>query len=422
MVRVSTRNQARSQLEHTILPFWLERGIDRRHGGYHTCFDNRGRNRVSTDKFTWSQGRFVWMLAHASELADQGKLTLDSAMLEGEARQGAQFLTDHAIRQDATCHFRLTRTGEPLADSGPARSVYADCFVIMGLAELARVTDETRWLDIVAPVLDRTRADILAGTAPTPPYDVPPGYQAFGPRMILLNTLLTVTTAEAELGCSEANDHRAWLSDALELVMAHRLTDGTFAEMVGPHHPDDDSLVARHRVPGHAIEGLWVALEAMELLDVSTHRDAILDSAIALFELGWDPVFGGLLRYTDSDGPSHPLGLDRGSDYEDLVKKTWSTKLWWVHSEAAATSAIASARYGSASAADWFHKIWNYMLATFPGGDDGEEWIQIRDRQGRPFDEVVALPVKDPFHLTRNLMQIIDLEADPGEATTAPLE
>lgn len=49
-------------------------------------------------------------------------------------------------------------------------------------------------------------------------------------------------------------------------------------------------------------------------------------------------------------------------------------------------------------------------MATFPGRKGGAEWIRIRDRAGAPRDQVVALPVKDPFHICRNLMQIIELD------------
>ena len=37
------------------------------------------------------------------------------------------------------------------------------------------------------------------------------------------------------------------------------------------------------------------------------------------------------------------------------------------------------------------------------------EWIQIRDRQGAPLEAVVFLPVKDPFHIARCLMLILQL-------------
>jgi N-acylglucosamine 2-epimerase len=36
------------------------------------------------------------------------------------------------------------------------------------------------------------------------------------------------------------------------------------------------------------------------------------------------------------------------------------------------------------------------------------EWIQIRNRKGEPEEKVVALPVKDPFHVTRVFIHIIN--------------
>ncbi|MPV36449.1 AGE family epimerase/isomerase [Georgenia subflava] len=408
--------QAREQLERTILPFWLSRGVDHHHGGFHTCFDNRGLVRTSTDKFTWSQGRFVWLLAHAAELAREELLDLDALDLLALAGRGAEFLATNAVGADGTCAFVLARDGSPstVADR-PARSVYADCFVVMGLAELARVSGDAGWLSTSRPVLERARQDIRSGTAPTPPYDVPTGYTAFGPKMILLNTLVVHVAAErAAAGTGRqpaAGDGSDLLAEALEEVMAHRLDDGTFAEMIGP---EADSLVARHRVPGHAIEGLWVALEAMDLLGIHHHVDAVLESVPALCALGWDTEHGGLLRYTDAAGPGRPRGRSDGTPYEQLLQRTWSTKLWWVHSEAAATTAIAARRFDHAPSAGWFDRIWDYTLGTFPAGAEGNEWIQIRDRAGRPLDEVVALPVKDPFHLVRNLMQIVELGRAPA--------
>ncbi|GAA4430723.1 AGE family epimerase/isomerase [Georgenia halophila] len=399
--------QARDQLERVILPFWLSRGIDRTYGGFHTGFDNRGRTRTTTDKFTWSQGRFVWLLARAAQHARRGRLALDARTLLADAEAGARFLLDHAVVGTDTCAFRVTERGELVnGTASPARSVYADCFVVMGLAELARATGEAAWLSRAEPILARARADILAGTAPTPPYEVPAGYRAFGPTMILLNTLLVHAEAARALGL-ELGPHRQWLAQGLDLLLAHRAADGTFAEMLPEHAPPrPDALLDRHRVPGHAIEGLWVALDVMELLGDTSHQREILDSVPALCSLGWDPVHGGLLRYTDADGGA-PRGNRSDSPYEDLVARTWDTKLWWVHTEAAATAAISARRHGDAASAEWFERIWDYTLDTFPGGADGEEWVQIRDREGRPLDEVVALPVKDPFHITRNLMQLL---------------
>jgi N-acylglucosamine 2-epimerase len=59
---------------------------------------------------------------------------------------------------------------------------------------------------------------------------------------------------------------------------------------------------------------------------------------------------------------------------------------------------------------DWFERIFDYTYKTFPNPDRSVgEWIQIRTREGRPQEKVVALPVKDPYHIMRNVLLIIEL-------------
>ena len=57
-----------------------------------------------------------------------------------------------------------------------------------------------------------------------------------------------------------------------------------------------------------------------------------------------------------------------------------------------------------------------YTFATFPDGP-GLEWTQIRSRNGKPLDEVVALPVKDPFHIARALLLLVELQAQTENQT-----
>lgn len=404
--------RARSQLEHSVLPFWLTEGIDAEYGGFHTCFDNRGRQRLSDDKYTWSQGRFIWLLARSAELSSRGILTLEHAeapRLLDWARRGAVFLRENALRDDASCVFAMSRDGGAASSEQPARSVYADLFAAMGFAEYARVSGERSWLDPARRIVDRAVMDIRELSAPTPPYPVPHGHRAFGPHLILLNALGVLTVAERALDATSTRDDE--LARELEAVMGFRTRNGSFAEMPRLDGTDASSLVSRHRVPGHALEAMWIALEAIELLGgaAAKHRAAALDSIAPLCHLGWDENLGGLFRYVDRDG-GPPVGDIGDSGYEQLVRKTWDTKLWWVHSEASAVTAIAARRYGRSEALPWHERIWNYTLSTFPGGDEGREWVQIRNRDGSPLDEVVALPVKDPFHIVRNLIQMIELD------------
>ncbi len=415
---------ARNQLEQVVLPFWLAHGIDHEYGGFHTCFDNRGRTQVSGDKFTWSQGRFVWMLARAAALTRAGLLRpvegFDADALMACATRGADFLEEYALRPDGTCSFALVRDGSEEAAGHPARSVYADLFVAMGFAEIARQGGPQRWLEPARLIIDRARADIHQRVAPTPPYTIPEGHRAFGPHLILLNALLVLSEAERSLQMPISRQEA--LASELDAVMSFHDGDHGFREMpplgrARSGDPGDSSagpsgsgLVATHRVPGHALEAMWIALEAMDLLGDATHRETALASIAPLCELGWDGEYGGLFRYVDEAG-GPPTGVAGASDYERLVQTTWDTKLWWVHTEAAAVAATAAWRHDRPEVAAWFDRIWHYTLNTFPGGDEGEEWVQIRNRDGSPRDEVVALPVKDPFHITRNLMQLVEIAA-----------
>ena len=64
---------------------------------------------------------------------------------------------------------------------------------------------------------------------------------------------------------------------------------------------------------------------------------------------------------------------------------------------------------------DWHHRVHEYAFGTFPNPDKQVgEWAQVRARDGTPVDKVVALPVKDPFHITRALILCIDLLRGDG--------
>ena len=67
-------------------------------------------------------------------------------------------------------------------------------------------------------------------------------------------------------------------------------------------------------------------------------------------------------------------------------------------------------RTGDAESETLFEKFFQYTYETFPNPDRQiREWIQIRTREGRPQEKVVALPVKDPYHIIRNVLLIIEL-------------
>ncbi|HEX6443488.1 MAG TPA: AGE family epimerase/isomerase [Streptosporangiales bacterium] len=393
-------------LQRVVLPFWLTEAVDREHGGFLTCFDNRGRTLVSTDKYTWSQGRFVWLLARAADLARRGLLDLDADELLSAARTGAEFVLGHAPLAEGGYAFSLSREG--VLREGHT-SVFADCFVVLGLAELARVTGDDRLLERALRSYDQVSAEIDAGRALTAPYPVPAGHRAYSLAMIMLNVSLELAEALRTTGHPRADAVWEQAQRHLADIMTVFRQPPAVAELVPAPGVPGDTLLARHRTPGHTIEGMWFALHAARRAgrtDVMREACRVIAEACAI---GWDEEYGGLLRYVDRDG-GRPRG-DAGDDpYGQLVVDTWDTKLWWPHAEALYATLLGRLWCGDDELAAWHRRVHDYTFATFPAApDEGREWIQIRDRAGRPLEKVVALPVKDPFHVARSLLLLVEL-------------
>ncbi|AUZ36009.1 N-acylglucosamine 2-epimerase [Arthrobacter sp. PGP41] len=408
-----------AHLQDIILPWWDSNGADDLHGGVLTCFSNDGVLE-SSDKYTWSQGRWAWLCAEIAADARSGLLTVDGDKWSRRALQTAEFVRTHSVLEGGLTAFRTDQAGGPLP-SGPngelATSVFADLFAVLGLAgaatdpaypEPARSAASATADEVAASSLARIRSR----TALTAPYPVRPGFCDLAGPMTLLH-------AGSELYKSTGSEAaRNAVAFALGQLFggpgqAPMLQEKQWWEFRPDSVQDEESLLARHRTPGHLLELLWMLIHSQEAMGDSAAAlpDWLPGLALRALELGWDEEHGGLLRYVDKDGGVPAGTLFGGDPYEELVQSTWSTKLWWVHAEAMYATKLLARHYGGCGFEEWNAKITDYTLATFPH-PGGQEWTQIRDRQGAPLDMVVALPVKDPFHIARTLVFLNRLEKD----------
>ena len=157
---------------------------------------------------------------------------------------------------------------------------------------------------------------------------------------------------------------------------------------------------------------MWFQLEAADIISENKYIDTIYRVIKKTMALGWDGEYGGLLHFVACDGLD--TGFDVGSAENEpqmkLFLDDYGSKLWWVHSEAMYTNLLAYFRTGDGDFLIQFGKVFDYAFSTFPNPDRTvREWIQIRTREGRPQEKVVALPVKDPYHIIRNVILIIEL-------------
>ena len=410
------RQRAHAELVDSILPFWW-RTIDAERGGVYNCWNNAGTRLVSRDKFTWSQGRFAWLCARLAGAARRGVICGDANAFLEQAGKTVQFLQAHAFLADGRCAFLLSEDGEvkeAIAGGGPAPSIYADCFVAMGFAEFARASGDRAVLDAAWELFESIERRIAAGGVPTIPETIPDGYDSHAIAMITLNLTLVLHDA-----CETLRDARSNAAHVRNLAAASRIFErfllpgGRIAELRPRAGRHDETLLSRHLNPGHALEALWMLLTVARR-EQRTDWMARADEAVRFaLERGWDAEYGGILHYVDHTG-GPPSGTAGDSAYEAGVRGTWDTKLWWVHSEAIYTTALGYAVAGSDEMRAWFERVWEYAFHVFPHPDPVVgEWIQIRDRRGEPLERVVALPVKDPYHIARNLLQVLELSFEP---------
>ena len=87
------------------------------------------------------------------------------------------------------------------------------------------------------------------------------------------------------------------------------------------------------------------------------------------------------------------------------------TKLWWPHTEALYGLLLARELTGESWCERWFDQVYEWSFEHFMMPEVGE-WRQRLDRAGKPITKVVALPVKDPFHLPRALILSLELLRD----------
>jgi N-acylglucosamine 2-epimerase len=410
----------RAHLENDVLAWWLANGPDRKYGGVLTCFSNAGGTLVSTDKYTWSQGRWTWLMARLSRAGRRGLISVDADDLLDQAVSTAEFLARYALLPGGSTAYVTTQDGKPkpyLPDGDPHASVFADLFAALGFAGLQQELDEAGrsvgrpWAELAEELLISAHERVVAGTAKNEPYPVDPRFRCFAEPMMLMHTAAQIHAANG----SERS--REIATDAARTALDGGFATGVDVHDLAPRRPGlDDTLLARHRTPGHLLEFLWFLSEAAKqvpgLAEVAERPDWMTEAALGALNLGWDTRDGGLLRYVDAEGGA-PRGDRIGDRYEELVVRTWDTKLWWPHAEALYATALLAARYGNSELGGWHDRIRDYTFRTFPEGP-GREWIQIRGRDGRPLDEVVALPVKDPFHIARALLLLVELEDELG--------
>jgi N-acylglucosamine 2-epimerase len=390
-----------------IVPFWARHGVDAEHGGVLSCMEEDGTP-ISTDKYLWSQARWVWTCSALYNRIEKRPEFL------AWARSTIEFLLRHGRDEQGRWVYHTTREGQTV--EGPI-SIYTDCFVVYGLGEIgkavrsaepppgssAKIQTNTGRADaprsglqdwhalarqILASIQKRVEAPEFAETAP---YKLPPNRRNHGVPMILTEVAGELARATGDAAIARAAD------DYAARVMRHfvRPQRQCLVEFLDRDYREVPPPEGTFVMPGHAIESMWFQ---MHRAVARGDRQAVREAAEVMrwnLEKGWDPEYGGIFLGIDAEG--HAPFLPNSE-----------VKLWWPHTEALYGLLLACELTGERWCETWFDRVYEWSFAHFLMPDAGE-WRQRLDRAGKPMKTVVALPVKDPFHLPRALILSLEM-------------
>ena len=364
-----------TELTDNILPFWLEHGLDRIHGGVHTCLDRDG-TLMDPTKSVWFQGRFGYVAAYA-----YNHIRRDPAWLSA-SKSCIDFIEAHCFDADGHMFFSVTEDGRPVRKR---RYVFSETFAIIAMAEYALASGDRSYTDKALDLFKRTQR-MLSAPGFLPPKAFIPG-RSHSITMILVHVALVLK----QVSDDPALDRQ--IADSVHEI-EHFLMHPEFRcilESVASDGSLIDTCEGRIINPGHGIETAWFLMEAGR-----TYGDRHLEElGIRIFDWqydwGWDNQYGGIINFRDCKGfPCQDYAQDM--------------KFWWPQCE----TVIASLYAFRLTRDERYLEIWckanEWMLQHFRDPDYGE-WYGYLHRDGSVAQPAKGNLFKGPFHIPRMLIK-----------------
>ena len=371
--------QYKSELLDRVMPFWMEKSIDKEFGGYFTCLERDGEV-FDTDKFIWLQGREVWMLSTLYNKVEKRQEWLDAAI------QGAEFLKKYGHDGNLNWYFALDREGNPLVEP---YNIFSYTFAVIAFGQLSIATGNQEYAEIAKKTFD-----IVLSKQDNPKgkwCKAAPGARAlksFALPMILCNVALEI----------ESLLDKDFLDKTIETCV-HEVMDvfyrpelGLIVEHLGTNNEMVDCMDGRLLNPGHAIEAMWFIMDLGKRLGDDALIQKAVKIALAEVEYGWDKEYEGIFYFMDR--------LNR-----PMQQLEWDQKLWWVHIETLITMIKGYELTGNEQCLEWFERIHNYVWSHFMD-PEYPEWYGYLNRRGEVLLTLKGGKWKGCFHVPRGLMQV----------------
>lgn len=365
-------------LNNEVIPFWLKYSKDES-GAINNCLKEDGTV-ISKDRFIWSQGRALWTFSALYNRVEKKQEYLDMA-------NGLfNYLLSVRPKDGGSWNYLYDDKGN--VKTGPT-SIYVDGFVLIGMTEYYLMTKNELAKEIAVEIYKNTYKLIMnPGSYGVAPRTIPEGMEIHGVYMVF--SFFYHNLAKA-IGDKEIGETAYQFANKILERFYNKEKDAVI-EFIRVDGTRQDTAPERLCMPGHTLETLWFIITIFE---DRNEKDKILECCRLVkrhFELGWEN--GSMRLAIDIDGKS-PVYRDK-ADY----------RAWWVHCEALVATAYAYKHTKDEEFMKMHKMINEFAFSHYPNGYG--DWINWLD-SNLEVAPSAALPVKDPFHLPRALIYLVDL-------------
>ena len=368
----------KADLVDNIMPFWMEHGMDYKHGGVYTCLDRDG-SLIDTTKSVWFQGRFGFIAAFAYNNIEKNPEWLAAS------KSCIDFIESYCFDEDGRMYFEVTEDGKPLRKR---RYVFSECFAVIAMAEYALASGDNSYVHKALELFKKIQYFITTPGILEPKYCETVHARGHSITMILINTASCVRKVINDPVLNRQID------ESLETLKRYFIHPECKAllETVGENGEFIDTINGRTINPGHCIETAWF------LLEEAKHRNwgkQLTDTALTIldwsWEWGWDKEFGGIINFRDC----------RNLPPQDYSQ---DMKFWWPQTEAIIATLYAFEATGDEKYLSMHKKISDWTYAHFPDKEYGE-WYGYLHRDGTVAQPAKGNIFKGPFHIPRMMIK-----------------
>jgi N-acylglucosamine 2-epimerase len=375
----------KEDLTKNIMPFWMQHGWDRAHGGVYTCVDRDG-SLMDTTKSVWFQGRFAFVCSFAYNNVERNQQWLDAA------KSTLDFIEKYCFDADGHMYFSITADGHPLRKR---RYVFSETFAAIAMSEYSIASGDKSYATKAMKIFEDTQRFLATPGFLEPKFEQSVQLQSHSIIMILINVGSRIRAVIDDPKLTKQIDES--IAKLKKYFMHPEFK--ALLESVGPNGEFVDTNLTRTINPGHCIETSWFIMEESRLR--GWDKD-LLDTALTIFnwswDWGWDKQYGGIINFRDC------RNLPQQDYSQDM-------KFWWPQCEAIIASLYAYLATGDDEYMYRHQKISEWTYAHFPDSEFGE-WYGYLHRDGTVAQPAKGNLFKGPFHVPRMMTKSYTLCQD----------